>query len=109
MKRQLSYDPDFGIRTMFEKNPHTGAVEITYEYDAVDHILDHNQRLQTNGLNGYNADRTWKHVAHIPMSLINKWLIEDGFDFYAKDDGETLKKILNDPDFRKLRTGLGTL
>lgn len=109
MKRLLSYNADFGISTWHELNAVTKQTEITYTYDDVDHILDDNQRRQNNGTDGYNADRTWKHVAAIPMSLIQKWLIEDGFDFFAKDHTSQLKKLLNDPDWRKLRTGLGRL
>jgi hypothetical protein len=109
MRRLLDYDPMFGISTFHEFDPVTKETHVIYEYDDVGHVLDWNQVRQNDGSNGYNKDRSWKHVAHIPMAVINKWLIEDGFDFYAKDDDARLKKLLNDPDYRKLRTGLGTV
>ena len=48
------------------------------------------------------------HVARIPFMVIEKWLREDGFDWYNSTDAERRAK-LNDRDNQKLLVRPGVL
>lgn len=108
MKRLISYNPDHGIRAYHERDPHNGATLITHEYDDVDDILDNN-KLNYNHVNGWNADRSFHKVASIPLAVVHKWLVEEGWDALDKRYSDKLKQKLNDPEWRYLRTSPGVL
>lgn len=38
------------------------------------------------------------HVAHIPASVILKWMVEDGFDAHSAHPSELLAKLRRDKD-----------
>lgn len=69
-------------------------------------ILEYNQAQFTHN-DGWNNDRTMKRCASIPVGLRYKWLVEEGWDAWNPDHDDMLKRKLNDPDFRKLRTAGG--
>lgn len=68
-------------------------------------ILERNQASATHN-DGYTADRSMARIASIPISVIYKWLTEEGW--YAFDpDPDVQKKLaakLDDPEWRYLRT-----
>lgn len=75
----------------------------------VDAILDHNKERENYGISGdgYNADRSMRYVAEIPLILVEKWLREEGLNVYRDDHWERLRAKLNDPEYRYLRTSGG--
>ena len=78
-------------------------------YQDVWAILEANQAMLTEN-NGYSHDKTFRRVASIPLLLRNKILIEEGWDPYRPDlYPERYKRLMNDPDCRKLRTAPGRL
>lgn len=50
-----------------------------------------------------------RRVASIPMVIIDKWCAEDGINYLAPEHAGALKRKLNDPDNRFLRTMPGKL
>lgn len=108
MKRLIDYNPDSGIWTWHELDRAEKKTVISYTYDDVDGILDNN-KMNYNHVNGWNADRSLHKVATIPLSIINKWLIEEGLDIYNGEHADRLKKKLNDPEWRFLRTSPGVV
>lgn len=106
-RRLISHDPIAGIRAYYEPEGKDGA-RIIHEYDDVDGVLDNN-KLNYNHGNPWNADRSWKKVATIPNSIITKWLLEEGIDFYNKDHWPKIRQKLNSSEWRYLRTSPGTL
>ncbi len=56
-----------------------------------------------------------KHIASIPNNIYYRWMIEDGMDartvmrMKGRETKEWLRRRLNDPDWRHLRTGLGAV
>jgi len=107
-KRLLGYNPDHGIATYHEYDPVRKERTIIHEYDDVDLILENN-KLNYNHVNGWNADRTWHKVATIPLSVITKWQLEEGWDALDKRYADKLKQKLNDPEWRFLRTSPGRI
>lgn len=84
-----------------------GAREFTFlRVQDVEDILDDNKRLQNE------AQRSdWhRHIATIPNIFLEKWLHEEldrgrvGLKIGTKEFDEIIKRKLQDPDYRHLRT-----
>lgn len=71
--------------------------------------------LEDNKAQALEADNNWKgdmhKVATIPNLILEKWFKEEGINVFRnnKEDQRLLRKKLNDPDNRFLRTKLGKL
>lgn len=68
-------------------------------------ILNRNKRLQTQD-DGFNADRSGRRIASIPMAVHLRWLSE-GFDCTDPNNEAELRRRLNSSDWRYLRTSGG--
>ena len=72
-------------------------------YQDVEDIIERNKRLQNEP---QRCD--WgRHVATIPNNILLKWMLEEGvpvFGMPAHEWDRFLRKKLNDPDWRDLRT-----
>jgi hypothetical protein len=77
----------------------------------VEHKLAEN-KIEFNSHQGkkpkYTCSDGLHKVASIPLMLLEKWLKEDGFDWYNSSDAERRAK-LNDRDNQKLLTRPGKL
>ena len=71
----------------------------------VSDILDHNKAL-ANANDGWSqgGGRMMRRCASIPLALILKWKIEEGWDAFDPACAEKLRQKLNDPDYAYLRT-----
>lgn len=73
-------------------------------------VLDLNKEKRNSGTGGWFGDRDMRHVASIPLSVMHKWLAEEGFDVLGGElDQGRLARKLNDPDYFYLRTAEGHL
>jgi len=71
-------------------------------------IFDRNRELQwSTEWDGYTPSRDLKMVASIPMIVVQKWLTEEGVNVFNSDHWPIIKRKLNDPAYRYLRTGGG--
>lgn len=61
-------------------------------------------KAQANENSGWSGDKTFRRAAHIPTMIWLKWLTEEGWDAYHPGNFDRLKRKLNDPDWRYLRT-----
>ena len=101
--------PD-GLITKFEIVSDT-AFNVLRTQD-VSAILDKNKEDQNDSSfnNGYTPSRDMKHVARIPLIVLEQWAKEAGIEkrkIYGKEMNEIIRRKLNDPDNKFLRTGLG--
>jgi hypothetical protein len=80
------HDGDFAIQTIQDVQP----------------ILDHNKQCQSFG--DPASTETFRRVASIPLVFIEKWRNELGVDFYNPDHQDKVIALLNDPEYRWLRT-----
>ncbi len=72
-------------------------------------IVENNKQLQSLN-SGYTADRSMKRIASIPLVVAEKWIVEDGVNWMALPKHEKMKYLrrkLNDPQWRYLRTSEG--
>lgn len=102
-KRVLDVDPLSGVRVVYEEES-DGSIAIHHEQD-VTRYLERNKALANDddrtkaGLKG----EMW-HYASIPTIVQMKWLKEHGVDIYKPEHRKKMFKLLNDPDYRYLKT-----
>lgn len=77
-----------------------GTVTIISEQDC-EPLLDLNKKM-ANENDGYNKPRDMRRLATIPALLMEKWLIECGYDLHKLE--ELVARRLNDSDYQWLRT-----
>ena len=103
-KRLLSHDPITGLFTYHSYDSQTNESIISYEADSRP-ILEEN-KLQAND-DDFTKEGIkrgmWKY-ASIPVEVQMDWLINHGVDIYNKDHAAKMSKLLNDPEYRHLKT-----
>jgi hypothetical protein len=78
-------------------------------YQDVYEILELNQAMLTEN-NGYTPDKSFRRVASIPALLRNKIMAEEGWDPWQPGKYPDLyRRLMNDPEYRKLRTAPGRI
>ena len=103
-KRVVDYDPYTGITTTFDYTP-DGVVILGREHQDVAPLLDFNKNLQNDPEYWKKGVKdSWAHYASIPPIIIEKWRNEFGIDVFNKDHAKRVKKLLNDPEYRYLKT-----
>ena len=79
-----------------------GTLAVRHYQDCED-IIERNKQLRQEP-----QKSDWgRHVATIPNNILLKWMLEEGvpvFGMPAHEWDKFLKKKLNDPDWRDLRT-----
>lgn len=107
-KRLVEFDPLTGKKTYSIYDELEDSLTIQTEQD-VSPFLEMNKSLQNDEQRTRDGikDGYW-HYASIPNVIIEKWLIEDGFDVFDKNNEKVLFKRLNSPEYRYLKTTLKT-
>jgi len=95
-----------GLKTWHSYDELNDRTQLRYSQEC-DPILETNRIIQ-NEWNGVEKNKAMHHVASIPFIVIELWK-QEGIDINNKDDWPAVRRKLNDPDFRGLRTGLGNL
>lgn len=95
------YERD-GLRVSFEALP-DGRFAIHYDQDC-ESAIEANKALAGIGRAHYAADPDMWKVASIPIVVQYKWLHEHGVDVMNRDHWPAVKRLLNDPEWRYLKT-----
>lgn len=106
-KRLISVDPVTGLRTWHDYNSLTDETTIGYEADSQP-ILELNKEMQKD--DQFSKDgikREFWMYAQIPVEVQLEWLINRGIDVYDKDHAKKVFELLNDPEYRYLKTTAG--
>ena len=107
MKRILDYDPISRITTTFDYDYSTDTTIIGREQD-VSGVLEFNKALQNDtDYSKKGIKDSWWHMGTIPPVVIEKWKNEKGVDVFNKDHWSAVKKLLNDPEYKWLKTTSG--
>lgn len=106
-KRLISYDPLTGLETYHSYDDLTDKTIISYEADSSP-IIETNKLMQNDDHYSKKGikDEFW-HFASIPVMVQMDWLINHGVDILKKEDAPKVFKLLNDPDYRYLKTTTG--
>lgn len=111
------------MRKLIGKDVSWNGIETNYFWDSaskkliVQRVQDITNNLDVNQAeynhHGDHKASRYSHkgsshkVASIPMGLVEQW-IKEGFNIFTATDAE-LRRKLNDPDYKKLRTMPGRL
>lgn len=98
VKEDVAFDWDKGEmiwRYTFDTAPENAILERNKQFDSY--------------TDGYTPSRDLQHVASIPMSVIALWIQRYGVDPTARGNETLLMRLLNDPEWREVRTGPGTV
>ena len=107
-RRLLDVDPITGDKAYHHYDHSTKVSHIETVYN-IEPILQINKEAQKERYGDKKGIRKgWWHVGTIPNGVIAKWL-EEGINFYDKDHWDAVKKKLNSPDYRYLRSGRGRI
>jgi len=108
MKRiSLGKDPLTGIENFHSYDPDTNITYIEAVQD-VEPIIERNKALANTEHGQIGRKQCWWHAASIPNVVIAQWL-KEGVNFYDKEHWPAVKRKLNSPEYRYLRTGSGKL
>ncbi len=103
-KRLLSFDPCTGLKTFHSYNDLTDETFISYEAPSSP-IIELNKTLQNDtDYSKAGIKQDFWHYATIPVMVQMEWLINYGIDIYKQEDGPRISSLLNDPDYRYLKT-----
>ena len=106
MKRHFDYDPLTQTTEVFHFDEATGDFAIESSID-VEPLLDINKARQNDGANGWTPSRDMKMIGSIPNIVVEKWRNEFGVNIFDKNHEPAVRRLLNDPDWRWLRTSSG--
>lgn len=91
------------MTTTFDYTP--DDVTIIGREQDVSALLDLNKKLANNDEYSKKGIKDcWFHFASIPNIIIEKWKNEFGVDVFNKDHEKAVKKLLNQPEYRFLKT-----
>ena len=83
-------------------------ISVNYVQD-VQPVLDANKSAQNHNPSGMSKSREWKKIAEVPAVVYLQWIKTYGTDPLAKGNESLLKRLLNDPNWRYLRTSGGSV
>ena len=107
IKTLLDVDPLSATKTWHYYDPNTDETFIE-TVQNVEPYLNRNKLLYNNP-ELRSKDKDMKHFASIPNGVQEKWLREYSVDVWNKDHWPAVKRLLNSPDWRYLRTAPGKL
>ena len=109
MKRLLDHDPLRGITRYHHYDPLTKKTTIETVQD-VSGILDFNhERRKDESYSKRGIKEEMWHAARIPVIIQYKWLADYGIDVWNKDHQDKVDKMLDDPEWRYLKTTTGKI
>ena len=95
MKRKL------GDGQTFLFSEHSEDWAINHKSPDLTKLLDSNKRLQQED---HSIKDEFRLSARIPVTIYYEWKNKFGVDLYNKDHKEAVRKLLNSPDYRYLKT-----
>lgn len=103
-KELISHDPLLGLSTYHSYDAETDTSVFSYEGDPASH-LDLNKRLANDAEVTRQGikDEFWLY-ASIPAIVQMKLLTEKGIDVWNPHHRDRLSKVLEDPEYRYLKT-----
>lgn len=95
MKRRL------GDGETFHFSEHSGEFAIQYKSPDLSKLIQNNKRLQEED---HHMKDEFRLCARIPVMVAQEWKIKFGIDINKKEDMKAVKKLLNSPDYKYLKT-----
>ena len=105
MRRLLSADGN--VLCWFDDVPGEDGFVVQHVANEIP-VLEHNKALQNHD-DGYSPTREMRRAASIPDIIALKWLTEEGLNLWDRNHWRGVRRKLNDPEYRWLRTAPGRL
>lgn len=105
-RRWVNKTSEYGEVSVFHYDEATDQATVETVQD-VEPIILANKREFNEG-DGWNADRTMRHVARIPNVVVAR-MFQAGINPYREEDWPKVAAMLDHPDFRFFRTSPGTI
>lgn len=106
-KRLLDVDPLTHSQTWHYYDPETDETTIEEIQDPTFYVELNKETQKDADYSKRGIKNEWWHIARIPNAIIHKWMVEEGINVMDNKHWPRVKKKLNDPEWRYLRTGLG--
>lgn len=115
-RRLLDYEPDTGVQTWHSYDHDTKETVIEVVQDAAPFLRVNKAHMNrdtatSGGLNSVSRQQikeSWWHVACIPIGVQYEWSRRYGIkSVYQKEYWPKIRRLLNDPEWRYLRTNPG--
>ena len=105
MKRFLDHDPLTGITSWFVDGDGDDDFHIVTTQD-VEPFLEATKQVRNigNGKDYWRAGGDMRHEATVPIGVQMEWLTKYGVDVLNPDHLDGVTKLLNDPEWRYLKT-----
>jgi hypothetical protein len=107
-RRLIDVDPLTRVAT-YHHYDHSTEETVLESVQDVAPIVERNKALQNADDKGWAPSRELRRAATIPDIIILKWRNELGIDVFNPDHWPAVKRLLNDPEWRHLRTAPGTI
>lgn len=101
-KRLFDYDPLTGITEYFEDLG--GDKFAIHTTQNVDPFIEANKQKQNTGKEYWKAGGDMRHEATVPIGVQYEWMTKYGIDVYNPDHLKGVTRLLNDPEWRYLKT-----
>ena len=89
-----------GDNQIFHYHNPTGEFAIEH-IENIQPLIDQNKKLQNED---HSVRDEFRLSARIPMTVVYEWKNTFGVDIYNKNHAQAVKKLLNSPDYRYLKT-----
>ena len=89
-----------GDNQIFHYHNPTGEFAIEH-IENIQPLIDSNKKLQNED---HSIRDEFRLSARIPMTVYYEWKRKFGVDLYNKNHSQAVKKLLNSPDYRYLKT-----
>jgi hypothetical protein len=99
-ERLYGYDSQSGLAKIWHED---GEGNWTVQYIQNNDILLDANKAASNHCDPYNADKSVRHVARISYSVIYKWLVDYGIDYFNPDHQQAVDRLLDSNEWRYLR------
>lgn len=108
-RRLIDWDPETREALWHHWDDATGTAMLETVHD-VEPILEANRavRIEDERLRPGRMGDMFR-VASIPNGVAHKWLIEKGLNIHDRNHWPAVKKLLNDPEWRYLRTSASVI
>ena len=104
MKSLLDHDFLTGVST-YHHYDHATKVTTIETVQDVQPYIEMNKKLHNTDYQRKGIKDEWMHAATIPIGIQMKWLKEHNVDIYKKEDGPKMMRLLDDPEYKYLKTG----
>lgn len=94
-----------GLLTTWQQDAATGKI-VVGRFQDVEPILKRNREIAAEG-DGFTPSRSMRYLAEIPNVVAEIWM-QEGINIYRpREHAAAIRKKLNDPEWRHLRTSPG--